>query len=81
MSSTVKLNLTLPLHRLVTFVWLTSIRELLTALQWAHNELEEDRALDRGRIGIFYTFKMPKTHWRYVGDLKYIFSLYYLSPV
>jgi hypothetical protein len=22
------------------------------------------RALDRGRIGIFYASKMPKTHWR-----------------
>jgi hypothetical protein len=21
-------------------------------------------ALDKGRIGIFYAFKMPKTHWR-----------------
>jgi hypothetical protein len=22
------------------------------------------RASDRGRIGVFYAFKMPKTHWR-----------------
>jgi hypothetical protein len=22
------------------------------------------RALDRGRIGVFYAFKMPKMHWR-----------------
>jgi hypothetical protein len=22
------------------------------------------RPSDRGRIGIFYAFKMPKTHWR-----------------
>jgi hypothetical protein len=22
------------------------------------------KALDRGRIGVFYAFKMPKTHWR-----------------
>jgi hypothetical protein len=27
---------------------------------WAH----EGRASDRGRIGILYVFKMPKTHWR-----------------
>jgi hypothetical protein len=24
----------------------------------------ETRAIDRGRIGVFYGFKMPKTHWR-----------------
>jgi hypothetical protein len=23
-----------------------------------------DRASDRRRIGVFYAFKMPKTHWR-----------------
>jgi hypothetical protein len=25
---------------------------------------DSSRALDRGRIGVFYAFKMPKTHWR-----------------
>jgi hypothetical protein len=28
------------------------------------------RALDRGRIGVFYAFKMPKTHWRWCRGLK-----------
>jgi hypothetical protein len=28
------------------------------------------RALDRGHIGIFYAFKMPKTHWRWCRWLK-----------
>jgi hypothetical protein len=26
--------------------------------------MKKIRALDKGRIGVFYTIKMPKTHWR-----------------
>jgi hypothetical protein len=32
------------------------------------------RALYRGRIGIFYAFKMPKRIGDDVGDLKYVFT-------
>jgi hypothetical protein len=32
------------------------------------------RASDRGRIGVFYAFKMPKRIGDDVGDLKYIFT-------
>jgi hypothetical protein len=32
------------------------------------------RASDRGRIGVFYAYKMPKTHWDDIGDLKYVFT-------
>jgi hypothetical protein len=43
---------------------------------WKSNGMEEQivfciyhvnswvRASDRGRIGVFYAFKTPKTHWR-----------------
>jgi hypothetical protein len=34
-----------------------------------------NRASDRGRIGVFYAFKMPKTYIDDdVGDLKYVFT-------
>jgi hypothetical protein len=34
------------------------------------------RALDRGCIGIYYAYKMPKTHWRWCRGLKlkYVFT-------
>jgi hypothetical protein len=28
------------------------------------------RASDRGRIGVFYAFKMPKMHWRLCRGLE-----------
>jgi superfamily II DNA/RNA helicase len=35
-----------------------------TSKGFVHKIGREGRALDRGRIGVFYAFKMPKMHWR-----------------
>jgi hypothetical protein len=38
------------------------------------------RASDRGRIGVFYAFKTPKTHWRCIFTKKINFFLVKMTP-
>jgi hypothetical protein len=41
-----------------------------TMLSYTRVHMLVDRALDRGCIGVFYAFKIPKTHWRWCRRLK-----------